>query len=178
MVRRTLLWLAAALTACSSAGPCGYSRTYDAGDAEDDAVESATEYDPVMVQRRRHEWRNKDVMLFGIVTDLRDSDDGKAILALSMRTLAERNLCEEAEEETCRVTVSEHEHATVHAVVQLSASDARGKRPVATGSLVRIVGRVADDPAADGVPTIRARYYRHWPHREYVTTAARSYMLR
>jgi hypothetical protein len=52
MLERLFFGLAGlVLCACSSAGPYGYSRAYSALDEEEDAVENATEYDPVMAQR-------------------------------------------------------------------------------------------------------------------------------
>jgi hypothetical protein len=164
---------------CASGGPYGYSRTYEPGDGEEDAVESAVPYDPIMVRRRPQDWTSKNVMLFGVVKSRRDGSGGAAYLTLGMRTLSDRNLCESPDEDTCRVTVSEHEHAVVHALVPLGADDDIGKERIGPGSLLRIVGKVTDEvDESDGSRVIRATYYRHWPYREYVTTAARSYMLR
>lgn len=167
------------LLGCSSAGPYGYSRTYDPTGDEEDAVENAVEYDPVMVQRRRHEWKRKTITLFGVVKSRSEGPGGTARLTLSLRNLSERNLCEEAEDETCRVTVSDREHAVVHVLARLERQDELGKQRVQPGSLLRIVGKLTDEnDEADGIPVLRATWYRHWPEREYVTTAARSYMLR
>lgn len=171
-----LLFLAAA---CASGGPYGYSRTYEPADGEEDAAEDAVPYDPIMVRRRPQDWTRKNVTLFGVVKSRREGSRGAAYLTLGMRTLQDRNLCESADEETCRVTVSDHEHAVVHALVRLAADDDIGKQRVGPGSLLRIVGKVTDQvDDGDGSRVIRATYYRHWPYREYVTTAARSYMLR
>jgi hypothetical protein len=172
--------LAALLTvACSSAGPYGFSRVYEPQDEEETALENTTEYDPVMVQRRHHEWKNKKVTLFGIVKSRREGPSGAAHVTLSMRALSNRNLCEDAEESTCRVTVSDREHGTVHALVKLTSDDDIGKERVTVGSLLRLVGQVTDTvDQTDGMPVLRVTYYRHWPYRKYVTTAASSYMLR
>ena len=42
----------------------------------------------------------------------------------SVRTLEARNLCDTSDEDTCRVTVSDREHAAVHAHARLSGDDA------------------------------------------------------
>ena len=167
------------LVGCYSPGEYGYSRTYSALDAEEAAAEKAKDYDPVMAQRLPHEWQGQTVSAFGIVKSRGQGPAGTADLALGIHTLAERNLCEEPDEATCRVTVSEREFALVHALVKLSGQDEIGKNSVASGSLVRVIGVVGDEVGSnDGTPVIRAQYYRHWPKDTFVTTAARSYMLR
>src|SRR6188768_992639 len=102
-----------------------------------------------------------------------------AYLTLSMRTLSNRNLCEEFDEDTCRVTVSEHEHATIHAIVKLSSEDEVGEHSVGKGSLVRVVGKLTDevDPD-DGASLLRVGYYRHWPRHFFVTTSMASGMTK
>jgi hypothetical protein len=171
--------VALSLSGCASAGPYSYSRTYSPLDAEEEAEDGATEYDPVMVQRLPHEWKGKKVAVFGVVRGRSDGPGGRANLTLGVRSLAPRNLCEEADEETCRVTVSDREHAVVHALVELRGDDEIGRTSVGPGSLVRVVGLVSDDvDSQDAAPVIRATYYRHWPRNFFVTTAARSYMRR
>jgi len=167
------------LAGCYSPGEYGYSRTYTPLDAEESAAENAKEYDPVMAQRLPHEWKGKTVSVFGIVKSRSQGPAGTADLALGVHSLAQRNLCEEPDESTCRVTVSEREYAVVHALVKLSGQDEIGKDSVGPGSLVRVVGVVGEEVGKDdGTPVIRARYYRHWPEEFFVTTEARSYMLR
>ncbi len=165
------------LLACSSAGPYGFSRTYSANDDEETAVESATEYDPVMAQREPDTWKKQKVTLFGIVTSRKEGAGGAAYLTLSMRTLANRNLCDTLDEETCRVTVSDREHAVVHALAKLNGDDQIGKLSVGAGSLVRVVGKLSDnvDPD-DGMPVLEVQFYRHWPRDYYVTQASASHM--
>ncbi|HMJ13361.1 MAG TPA: hypothetical protein VK524_18205, partial [Polyangiaceae bacterium] len=93
---------------------------------------------------------------------------------LSVRKLEPRNRCPTADDEdSCRVTVGEREHSVVHTHVALQSEDDIGKKSVGAGSLLRIVGVVADevDPN-DGSPVIRATYYRHWPRDYYLTSAA------
>jgi hypothetical protein len=164
----------ALLCGCSSAGPYGYSRTYSPLDAEDDALEGAKEYDPVMAERDKAEWQKSKISLFGIVSKRAEGTSGMAYLTLSVRTLEARNLCEELDEQTCRVTVGEREFAVVHARLKLSPSDDIGEKSVTRGSLVRVVGKLTDevDPD-DGTPVLKADYYRHWPRNYFVTTASR-----
>jgi hypothetical protein len=180
MLERLFFGLAGlVLCACSSAGPYGYSRAYSALDEEEDAVENATEYDPVMAQRERDTWKQKQVMLFGLVTSRKEGAGGAAYLTLSMRTLAERNLCDDFDEETCRVTVSDREHAVVHALAKLKGDDQIGKLSVGPGSLVRVVGKLSDNvDNVDGLAVVEVQYYRHWPRDYFVTTAASSHMRR
>ena len=167
------------LLGCHSPGQYGHSRVYSPLGDEEDAQENAKDYDPIMAQRLPDQWKGKKVSLFGIVARRDAGQGGKAKLKLSVRTLEERNLCETAHEDSCRVTVSEREHAVVHALVTLSADDDLGKKSVGPGSLVRIIGKIGDDvDADDGTPIVRASYYRHWPRNFYVTTAARADMRR
>ena len=161
-------------TACSSAGPYGFSRTYSALGAEDDAAEGAREYDPVMVERDKAEWKKAKVSVFGIVQKRAEGSGGMAYVTLSVRTLEVRNLCEALDEQTCRVTVGEHEFAVVHALLKLAPSDDIGEKSVNRGSLVRVLGKLTDevDPD-DGTAVLKADYYRHWPRNFFVTTASR-----
>src|SRR5690349_2443860 len=93
--------LSLASLGCSSAGPYGYSRDYSPLSAEEDAVEDAREYDPVMVQRDPDDWKKSKVMLFGVVRSRSEGPGGTAYLSLGMRSLAARNLCDDFEEDTC-----------------------------------------------------------------------------
>jgi hypothetical protein len=172
-MRLPALVLSFALCACHSAGQYGFSRNYQPLSAEDSAVEGAREYDPVMAERDKEEWRKSTTMLFGVVKARGSAKDGSAYLTLSMRTLSDRNLCDDFDEETCRVTVSAHEHAVVHATLKLESGDDIGEHSVGKGSLLRVVGKLTDEvDADDGGPVLRVSYYRHWPRNYYVTTAA------
>ncbi len=176
-MRRLALALPLLLLGCHSAGPYGYSRTYQPLSAEDSAAEGAREYDPVMAERDKEAWKKGSVSLFGVVKSRAAAKDGGAYVLLSMRTLSDRNLCDEFDEDTCRVTVSEHEHATLHATLKLSSEDDIGQYSVGKGSLLRVIGKLTDevDPD-DGTPVLRVSYYRHWPRNFFVTTAAASGM--
>jgi hypothetical protein len=176
---RKLLWLALLSCACHSAGQYGFARTYEPLGDEEDAQQGAKDYDPVMAQRAPDDWKGKTVSVFGVVKVRNPGPNGQSDLTLSVRTREERNLCDTADEDTCRVTVSDREHAVVHALVTLEDEDDIGKESVGPGSLLRIIGTIRDtvDPD-DGTTVIRAKYHRHWPRNYYVTTADRQHMRR
>lgn len=168
---------ASLLAACHSGGKYGYAREYDPLSEEEDYAESAREYDPVMIEREPEAWRNASISVFGVVKSRSQAPGGAAYLTLSVRTLAERNLCDEMDEDTCRVTVSQREHALVHAAVKLRPEDELGKESVAPGSLVRVIGKLSDAvDKNDGMPVLQAAYYRHWPRNYFVTDADRDHM--
>jgi len=162
------------VTACSSAGPYGYSRTYAPLSAESDAADGAREYDPVMAERDKADWKKAKISVFGIVQKRGEGAAGMAYVTLSVRTLEARNLCEALDQDTCRVTVGEHEFAVVHALLKLAPADDIGEKSVNRGSLVRVLGKLSDDvDPDDGTPVLKADYYRHWPRNFFVTTASR-----
>src|SRR5262245_57138405 len=113
--------------ACGSAGPYGHSQTYSPLGEEESAAEGAKDYDPVMAKRSPERWKGKSVSAFGIVVNRSSGPAGASEVKLSVRTLETRNLCESTDEDTCRVTVSEHEHAIVHAMLHLKAEDDLGE---------------------------------------------------
>jgi hypothetical protein len=172
-----LFGLALLLSACGSGGPYGHTQVYSPLDEESSAAEGAVDFDPVMAKRSPEKWKGKTVSLFGVVVARTPGTGGNAEAKLSVRTLEPRNLCESIDEDTCRVTVSDREHAVVHALIHLSTEDDIGEHSLGPQSLVRIVGTLSDavDPS-DGEPILLAKYYRHWPRGFYVTTAARSLM--
>ena len=181
VMRRLALALAVPLLliGCHSAGPYGFARTYQPLSAEEAATEGAREYDPVMADRDKDEWRKGTTSLFGVVKSRAPAKDGGAYLTLSMRTLSDRNLCSDFDEDTCRVTVSDHEHATLHATLKLSSADDIGQYSVGKGSLVRVIGKLTDEvDADDGSPVLRVSYYRHWPRHYFVTSADSAQMTR
>jgi hypothetical protein len=164
---------------CSSAGPYGFSRSYSPIAAEEAAVQGSERYDPVMSKRLPDEWRGKKLDVFGVVLARGEGRDGLADLTLSVRRLAARNLCGEADESSCRVTVSDQELARVHALVKLSQNDNVGNERVMPRSLVRVVGKLEDQTnKEDGSDVLLSEFYRHWPAAYFVTEQARSYMRR
>jgi hypothetical protein len=178
-MRLLALALAWFVVGCSGAGPYGYSRTYTPLDEEEKALGNSKEFDPVMAQRVPDEWKKARVNLFGVVKARKEAAGGGAYLTLGMRTLGTRNLCDEADEATCRVTVSAREHAAVHVVVRLRSGDDFGKLSVQPGSLLRLVGRLGDDvDPADGGAVLLVEFYRHWPRGEFVTMADSEHMRR
>jgi hypothetical protein len=170
---------AISLVACHGAGPYGHGKVYAPNGAEETAVNGNREYDPLLAERSLEKLKGRSVWLFGVVTNRGSGPGGAAYVALSLRTLQPRNLCESDDEDTCRVTVSEREMGRAHALLALAAEDDMGQESVGLGSLLRIVGSVAQDlDPNDGTPILRASYYRHWPRGFYVTTKASSFMKR
>ena len=102
----------------------------------------------------------------------------RAPLTLSVRRLEPRNLCDSnADEGTCRVTVSDADFGVVRVNVAFKGEDDIGEHSVGGGSLVRVVGNFGEDvDPADGSPIMRATYYRHWPRYFFVTKAAAAQM--
>lgn len=177
-LRSVCLALALA-TACASGGPYGFSRVYEPLSEEEDHEDGAKEYDPVMIEREPESWKKEKVSVFGIVRARGQAPGGSAYLTLGVRTLSKRNICDTADDETCRVTVSEHDFATVHAIAKLRPGDDLGKEALRPGSLVRVIGKLADGADKnDGAPVLNALYYRHWPRNTFVTTADRDHMQR
>ena len=176
MSLRIAIGLFLCLSGCASAGPYGYAREYEPLDEEESFLDGTRELDPVMVERAP-DWKKMRVSVFGVVKERAQGKGGASDLTLSMRSLATRNLCDSRDEETCRVTVTEREHALVHAIVALKGEDDIGKKAVTPGSLVRVIGRLAQGvDAKDGAYVVQAEYIRHWPRDEYVTTGERESM--
>jgi hypothetical protein len=174
-----LVFTVPAYWGCSSAGPYGFSRSYAPIGAEEAAVQGSERYDPVMSKRLPDEWRGKKLDVFGVVLARGEGRDGLADLTLSVRRLAARNLCEEADESSCRVTVGDQELARVHALVKLSQNDNVGNERVQPRSLVRVVGKLEDQTnKEDGSDVLLSEFYRHWPAAYFVTEQARSFMRR
>lgn len=167
------------LTGCAGAGPWGAARDYSPLDAEAEASEGAKTFDPVMLGRFFKDWVGKPVSVFGVVEDFKTDAGGEADLLLSVRVLQDRNLCQSAAEDTCKVTVSENEFATLNARVNLLPEELSGPVRLQRGSLLRVIGPVAKAThPKTGNYVINAAYHRHWPTQYYVTTAAREFMLR
>jgi hypothetical protein len=178
-MRTTWIALSAALTACRSAGPYGHSKVYSPLSDEEHAVAGNPQYDSLLAERSFDKVKGKPAWLFGVVTNRGSGPGGAAYVAVSLRALQVRNLCESEDEDTCRVTVSDREMGRVHVLLSLSADDDLGEHSVGLGSLLRVVGNVTTDiDPTDGTPIIRGSYYRHWPRGFYVTTKAASTLKR
>jgi hypothetical protein len=166
------------LLGCHAPGPYGHSKVYDPTDGERSAVAKATEYDANAFTRSPEKWRDRPVWLFGMVTN-RGSGPGGAYIAVSIRSLQLRNLCDRDDEDTCRVTVSEREHGKVNLLVNLAGEDDRGELSVGPGSLLRVVGTIGQDAdPVEGTPIMRVSFYRHWPRGFFVTTKAAAVLRR
>lgn len=162
----------ALILSCRSAGPYGYSRVYTPTSDEAQAVTGKPELDPRAVARSPDP-RLRAFWTFGVVTNRSPGPGGAAYVALSLRALAPQNQCASRDEDTCRVTVSDRETGRAHALLTLTAEDDLGERSVALGSLLRVVGSIAEDvDPTDGGAIVRATFYRHWPRGFY--TAAKS----
>ncbi|WP_146645769.1 hypothetical protein [Labilithrix luteola] len=160
-----------AVAGCHSAGPYGFSPTYAPSVEEEKAITGARDYDPVMFAREPEAWRKSNVTLFGVVTSRAPGPGGAVYMTMSVRKLETRNLCSNRnDEESCRVTVSDHDFGVVHALVALRPDDDMGEHSLGAGSLVRVVGSFGEDTDPnDGAPVMRAAFYRHWPRYFFVT---------
>jgi hypothetical protein len=173
-----LALVAVLVTGCGGAGPYGHAAHYVPLADEERAENGARDYDPVMVQRDPDGWHKVPVSLFGVVVSRAPGPGGAAYLTLSVRRLETRNLCEYATDETsCRVTVSDRDFGVVHALVLLRHEDDVGEHSLAGGSLVRLIGPLAQDSdPTTGNPVVRPTYYRHWPRYFFVTRSAAATM--
>jgi hypothetical protein len=125
-----------------------------------------------MARARPESWAGKKVSLFGVVVARENQQGAAAVLTLGIRTLQPKNLCAGDTEDTCRTTVSEKESERVVALVTIaSPEDLSGQHAIGLGSLLRVIGTLAP-PSTEGSLTIRGSFYRHWPARQYVTTAS------
>ncbi len=158
---------------CGGAGPYGHASHYVELDQERSAVARARAYDPAMAHRRAEDSRKTPVVLFGVVENRFAGPGGQALVKLSVRTLEPRNWCERAaDEDSCRVTVSDRDFGVVWALVSLLAEDDMGSRAIGQRSLVRIAGTLGQDVSpTDGAPVVHATWYRHWPLFHYATLA-------
>ncbi len=168
------LFVSVCFFGCHGAGPYGHAPHYTPLDDETRAASEARDYDPIMVQRQPEEWRKGTVSLFGVVDSRQAGPAGQALLRISVRHLASRNLCDsELDEDSCRVTVSDRDFGVVWALASLRGDDDVGPNAVRQRSLLRVVGTIGEDVSpADGAPVVHASYYRHWPPLAYVTNAS------
>jgi hypothetical protein len=173
MTRAALFATLLLLAGCHGAGPYGHSPDYAPIDDESAAVAGARDFDPVMYDRQRDEWKKSNVTLFGIVDARTAGPGGSAMLKLAVHRLEPRNLCANRnDDDSCRVTVSDKDFGVVYVLVQLRAEDDVGPRAVGTRSLLRVVGQFGEEVGpSEGAPVIHVTWYRHWPANFYVTSA-------
>ncbi|MFO0664471.1 MAG: hypothetical protein U0174_10995 [Polyangiaceae bacterium] len=169
-IRIAPVFLLAAVS-CHSPGPYGHAILYSPLPAEARATEGAKEYDPVMARRRPDLY--KKTAFFGVVVVRSPAAAGYSNLTVSLRTREQRNLCANRnDEDTCRVTVSDTEFGALHVIAAIRPEDDVGEFAMAPGSLVRVVAEYkGDSDPSDGLPTLRATYYRHFPRHFYRTRA-------
>ncbi len=169
--------LAAAAFGCRGGGAYGHAVSYVPLSEEDDSLEGSREYDPVMARRFPEDWSKAEVSLFGVVLRREPAEGGAEGLVVSVRRLEPRNLCDSSnDDDTCRVTVGDREFGQLVIRVKLRSEDQVGEKAIGQGSLLRAVGKLDAAPSDEAMPTIRAKYYRHWPKFFYVTKASASLM--
>src|SRR5260221_14686058 len=121
-----------------------------------------------MSRRQPEEGAKKQVSVFGIAVEGTDGAKGALALVVTVRILENRNLCEDASEDSCRTTVSEHEFDRMRVSIKnATPDDELGEHSIGVGSLVRVVGKVEK---GEGGLVLDAGYYRHWPRGFFVTT--------
>ena len=171
VVLLALLAAGSAVGACHSPGPYSHAILYAPLPEEERASKGALEFDPVMSKRRPDDYRK--TAFFGVVVARTPGAAGLSNLTVSLRTREQRNICANRnDEDTCRVTVSDTEFGVLHALVIVRPEDDIGEFALAPGSLVRVVANYkGDSDASDGLPTVRATYYRHFPRHFYRTRA-------
>jgi hypothetical protein len=167
--------IASGLLACGGGGRYGYSREYSYYGHEEQYARRANDalYDEV--RRMPDRYNTQLIGWFGVVNAVEPAPNGETRVAMQLRTHQERHLCMDETEGSCRVTVSEADGGPFTALVHLAGDDASGENRVQIGSLLKVYGTlVPGEYDARGGPVLRAQFYRHWPHGQYVTTAARA----
>lgn len=178
MVRSILIGVVLALAGCGGAGQYGYAREYVPLDDEESLFETATVPPYRDVRRDPRDFSSATITWFGVVTSTEPQQGGKVLVHMSHRIHQARHLCADMEADTCRVTVSERSEGVFSALVRIHPEDVSGRNRLQTGSLVRVYGKVTGGYDAEGGPILDARFYRHWPRGQYLTTAARGQMRR
>lgn len=163
---------------CGGAGPYGFSRHYVALDAEEEHFESVTPATHEDVRRDADNYRENTLGWFGMVVAVDVDASGVGTITMTHRTLAPRNICEDATEASCRVTVSGRAGGRFVARVQLRPEDVAGQDRLWMGSLVKIYGTPTGDVDEHDGPLLETHFYRHWPRGTFVTTGARGNMRR
>ncbi len=168
----------ASFLGCAASNQYGHAPDYVPLPEETRAAQGSVDYDPVMSLRTPEHWGAQPVRLFGVVKTGERAADGSHTFLVSVRTLAERNLCENEASDSCRVTVSDKEFDSIRVTMQVPREKLEGEEALGSGSLVRLVGKLEPDAERPNHPKMRVDYFRHWPRGFFVTTAARDRMRR
>lgn len=161
---------------CAASNQYGHSPDYVPLPEEPKATQGTVDYDPVMSLRTPDQWGTQPVRLFGVVKTVAPGRDGTHTFVVGVRTLAERNLCENDASDSCRVTVSDREFDTIRVTMKVPQEQLEGDESIGSGSLVRLVGKLEPDPERPSHPQMRVTWHRHWPRGYFVTMAARERM--
>ena len=168
----------APLMSCGASNPYGYGRQYAPLDAEEPYYERAIETSYEEVRRDPASFKDRLVGWFGVVKSAQRLPSGEVKLALDLRFHQPRHLCTSQFESSCRVTISDRDGGPFSTVLRLRSEDESGSARLNVGSLVRVYGSPNGEFDDRGGPVITARYYRHWPHGAFVTTAGADSMRR
>lgn len=170
-----------AFGACAG-NPYGYARTYSPLGEEDDYYDSASMVTYEDVRRTPGNYGQTTLGWFGVVTAVDpavlESQPPQVRVTLSHRIHQERHLCGDERSASCRVTVSDRSVGDFHATLVVPESELQGDERIQVGSLIKVYGTPDTTTAGDGNPTIRVRYYRHWPRGTYATAADRERLRR
>src|SRR4051794_11207043 len=135
-------WVGASLLGCGGGGQYGYARAYSNLGAEAPYAGRAREAVYDEVRRLPHRYENQLISWFGVVQSVEPGQGGATRVSMQVRTHQERHLCEEPEEGSCRVTVSEQNGGPFTALLPLSGGDTAGGNRPQTGAAVRGDGPV------------------------------------
>lgn len=169
---------------CAGPGPYGYAQVYTPLDAESEAAHGSIPFDPSAVRRKAKQWKGRLVTAFAVVEQIQPQKGNpqRLELVVTLRTLQARNLCQDADDASCRVTVSQQSFGVLRVFLTKDQVVPKGgEHPdvIQRGSLLRVIGTVTPpEQETDELPSIDATLVRHWPLQTYVTTAQRESMRR
>lgn len=163
---------------CGAGGPYNFARGYEPLSSEKPYYGAAQTASYEDVKRDPNAYRHAQLAWFGVVTGMRQLDDGRVRLGLSLRAHQPRHLCADESRRSCRVTVSEKDLGSFSVELALTPGETEGKERVWQGSLLKVYGSATGEYDDEGGPLLTARYHRHWPRGYYVTTAQREAMRR
>jgi hypothetical protein len=170
--------LALGLVGCFNPGPYGFDRVYRPLAAEQGHLDQAEQLTYQDVLREPNAYQNVEIAWFGVITAVGPAKGGVTSVSLQLRAHQARHLCRDDSRASCRVTVGQTDLGAFTALVTLRPEDTEGRKRVGPGGLLKIYGAPSAERDGDNVPVLVASYYRYWPIGSYVTTAARSSMLR